>query len=309
MDTTVLDLLKRSAAIPSMPQVATRFLEIVQDPDFNYQEVVEVLSTDPGTASEILRLANSALFGVTRQVTVLSQAVTLLGIKRVRSLVLGRYIVDSINQKNCTGIDAQYYWRRSLATAVFAARLADTLAPNQREEAFISGLLSDIGVVILDDALPDRYRPLAEQYQPHGNAELASAEVTLLGTSHAEVSALVLEHWQLPEVVCDAVRRHPWEQRAEDTPPLARIIGAADRLAQRLCETPTHPEIVIEDCRTIVEVLELDASVLTRSLEEIEPQIREFADMLGIEVIPSQVYEMIARELKEKLTESASAPA
>ena len=99
MDTNVLDLLKRSAAIPSIPQVAMRFLELIQDPDFEYRELADVLATDPGTAGEILRLANSSLFGVSRQITSLSHAMAMLGVKRVRSLVLGRYIVDSIDKK------------------------------------------------------------------------------------------------------------------------------------------------------------------------------------------------------------------
>ncbi len=308
MDTAVLDLLKRSAAIPSMPQVATRFLEIAQEPDFDYREVVEVLSTDAGTAGEILRLANSALFGVTRRVTALSQALALLGIKRVRSLVLGRYIVDSINQKGCSHIDPGYYWRRSLATAVLAARLAEALAPDHREEAFISGLLADIGVMILDDALPDQYQPIAEQYQPGGNADLSSAEEVLLGTTHAEVSAVVLEHWQLPEVVCEAVRGHPWELRQEDGPVLSHIVGGADRIGKHLCEGPAELEAAVENCRQVVRELNLEPSVLARCLEEIEPRIEEFAELLRIDVIPSHVYEMIANGLREKLVEPSASP-
>jgi len=301
MDATVLDLLKRSAAIPSMPQVATRFLEIIQDPDFEYRQVAEVLSTDPGMASEILRLANSALFGVTRQVTSLSQALTLLGIKRIRSLVLGRYIVDSINQKASVRIKTSYYWRRSVGTAVLAARLADTLAANLREEAFISGLLADIGVMILDDAVPDQYQPIAEQYRPGGKADLAAAERALLGSTHAEVSALVLEHWQLPEVICEAVRGHPWELREEPGPALPNIVGAADLIAKRLCESPTELDEAVQDCRQVMQGLKLDPGALAESLEEIESQIEEFAEVLRIDVIPSQMYELVAREVREKL--------
>jgi HD-like signal output (HDOD) protein len=301
MDTMVLDLVKRSAAIPSMPQVATRFLEIIHDPEFEYRSAVEVISSDPGTASEILRLANSALFGVTRQVTSLSQAMTLLGIKRIRSLVLGRYIVDCINQKTPTDIDASYYWRRSLTTAVMSARLAEALGSEFCEEAFICGLLADIGVVILDDALHDSYRSIAEEYRPHGRADLATLERDQLGSTHADVSALVLEHWQLPDLVCDAVRNHPWDLREASGATLANVIGGADRIATRLCEAPTEMEAVLEDCRQVVEVLGLDPAVLAAKLEEIEAHIEEFAHVLRIEVSPSRVYELVAREIREQL--------
>lgn len=301
MDTTILDLVKRSAAIPSMPQVAVRFLEIIQDPDFDYREVVEVLSSDPGTTSEILRLANSSLFGVTRKVTALPHAMTLLGIKRVRSLVLGRYIVESLSKKGCASVEPAYYWRRSLTMAVLAARLADAIMPDRREEAFIAGLLADIGIVILDDTVPGKYRPIAEQYKPGGNPDLALAENVLLNTTHGQVSALVLDHWKLPEAVCEAVRWHPWESREQGRNALADLIGAADRIGKRLCETPVDIDAVIADCREIAHVMNLAPETLARSLTEIEQHIADLSELLKIDVISSQVYELIATRIRESL--------
>lgn len=306
MDTTVLELLKRSAAIPSMPQVAIRFLEIVQEPDFEYSDVVEVLSGDPGMASEILRLANSALFGVTREVTSLNQALSLLGIKRVRSLVLGRYIVDSINHKRGATVDPSYYWRRSVTSAVLAARLADTVDSGDREEAFIAGLLADIGVVILDEALPEQYRSVSEQYGPGGKADLADTEQMLMQTTHAEISAAVLEHWQLPEKICSAVRSHPWDVEVKDRPTLALVVGAADRMSKRLCESPTDTQAILDDGRSIVERLGIESQELAQCLEEIEPQIQEFASLLGIDIIGSEVYVLAARSIRDKLAQPAS---
>ncbi|MGD2110653.1 MAG: HDOD domain-containing protein, partial [Phycisphaerae bacterium] len=89
MKASVLETIKKSAAVPSMPQVVLRFLEIMQDPGFEYRDLVKVLSADAGTVSEVLRLANSALFGVRNKVVSLQQALTLLGPKRTRSLLLG----------------------------------------------------------------------------------------------------------------------------------------------------------------------------------------------------------------------------
>jgi HD-like signal output (HDOD) protein len=308
MDTTVLELIKKSAAIPSIPQVATRFLEIIQDPEFEYREIVEVLSTDPGAASEILRLANSALFGVTRQVTSLQQALTLLGIKRVRSLVLGRYIVDSINRKTGGTIDRSYYWRRSVTAAVLAARLADALLPRQREEAFMSGLLADVGVIVLDDVLPERYRPVAEEYRPEGAPYPARTEESLLDTHHGEVSGLIFEHWQLPEIICSAVRNHPWELQAEsNAEPLARLIGAADLIAKYLCEQPRDMQPILDHFREISRVLNIESDALACMLDDIETQIEEFAEILRIDVIPSEVYELIAQQVREKLVAETAA--
>ncbi len=305
MDGSILDLLKRSAVIPSMPQVATRFLEIIQDPEFDFKDVAAVLSTDPGTASEILRLANSSLFGVTRQVTSLTQAMTLLGLKRVRSLVLGRYIVDSLDKKSLRGIDRSYYWRRSLCTAILSARLADVLQPRLREEAFIAGLLADIGIVILSEALPEQYEAIVEQYRPHGKTNLACDEQTLLGICHGQASALVLDHWQLPDVVCASVQWHPWELLDDPKEPLSLVIGAADRFSKYLCETPQDMNTIAEDCRMILERLNIEPTVFGEILHGIEEQIEEFASVLRIDVIASNVYQLIADAIQKPLVETA----
>ena len=308
MDNRLLDFLKRSAAIPSMPQVASRFLTIVQDPEFRYQDVVEVLSPDPAMTTEILRLANSPLFGVARQVTSLSQALALLGLKRVRSLVLGRYIVDSIDKKKLKLIDASYYWRRSLVTAVLAARLADAIEPKLREEAFTAGLLADIGIVILDEALPERFQPVAQEYRPHGRPDLFALEMEAFSASHGEVSAVALEHWRLPDVVCDAVRWHAQDlsENKDGKCHLAQIVSTADRIAKYLCEPPSNVDEVADHCAKALAEINLKPDVLAVILSEIEPQIAEFASILRIDVIPSQVYEVIAQQLKTSQIVSAA---
>jgi len=109
MKASVLETIKKSAAVPSMPQVVVRFIEIMQDPSFEYRDLVKVLSADPGTVSEVLRLANSALFGVRNKVVSLQQALTLLGPKRTRSLLLGRYLVDAMSHKQIAGLDMSYF--------------------------------------------------------------------------------------------------------------------------------------------------------------------------------------------------------
>jgi len=303
MNNTVFDLIKRSATIPSMPQVAARFLEIVQNPDFEYSQVVEVLSADPGIASEILRLANSPLFGVARKITSLQQALTLLGLKRVRSLVLGRYIVDSIDKKRPPHVDTSYYWRRSLSTAVLAARLADALEPQYREEAFMAGLLADTGVVILDETLSADYKAVARHYCPHGPETIADAEKQAFNVTHGQVSAMILQYWHLPDMVCDAVRWHEEEPPSWNTASmhLARIVGAADRIGKYLCETPQDIDAAAGACQAIMAGLELDAAVLARILTEIEPQIEDLASVLRIDVISSQIYALIADKVGGQL--------
>ncbi|NLX13036.1 MAG: HDOD domain-containing protein [Phycisphaerales bacterium] len=309
MDNIVIDLLKRTTAMPSMPQVAVRFLEIVQQPDFDFHEVVEIFSTDPGSTSDILRLANSPLFGVTRQITSLQHALILLGLKRVRSLVLGRYIVDSIDRKNVAGLDTAYYWRRSINTAILSARLAEFLDNRHRDEAFIAGLLADMGIVILAEVLHEKYHPILERYRPGGPTNLATMEMEQIGIHHGQASALVLEHWQLPEIVCEAVRWHPWDIQENQAPLLAQLVGAADRIAQHLCEKPENLDTITMDCVSIMAELNLEPSVLAQALADSQEHIRELAALLRVEIIDSGIYNLIADRLRNTLIEAgAQAP-
>ena len=310
MKEEILELVKKSAALPSVPQVVVRFLEITQDPEFDYQQLVELLGTDPGMTAEILRLANSALFGVTRQITSIRQAMTLLGLRRIRSLVLGRYIVSMIGSSPGP-LDISYFWRRSLSTAVLAAKLAHEQLPRMQEEVFIAALLADTGVPVLTEVLGDRYEPVVREYCPGGSDDASVLEQGICGMSHAEVSALVLDHWQLPELIVESVRRHHGEQFDEQQTDsavimMAKLIGAAGRIAKHLCEKPDMPKVV-ETCREAMELVDVAPAALLVMFDEIEQDIEELARVLHVEVIPGSVYRRIAQEIKQELVTASPA--
>ena len=301
MKANVLETIKKSAAVPSMPQVVVRFLEIMQDPGFDYRDLVKVLSADPGTVSEVLRLANSALFGVRNKVVSLQQALTLLGPKRTRSMLLGRYLVDAMSKKQVAGLDMSYFWRRSLASSVVASHFAEKLMPRQRDEAFIASLLADIGIPILAEAFPRAYRPIVAQYTPHGTPVNIEQEQNAVEVSHGEVSAMILAHWSLPETVAQAVNLHQSDHPGEgEAAEIARILNAADRIAALLCEIP-ESDAVATTCSEAVAFVGVDISVLVGLLPSIESDIEELAEALRIDVIPSNVYALIAQKIQEQI--------
>ncbi len=301
MNARVLETIKKSAAVPSMPQVVLRFLEIMQDPNFDYADLVKVLSTDPGTVSEILRLANSALFGVRNKVVSPKQAVTLLGPKRTRSLLLGRYLVDTLSKKKIAGLDMSYFWRRSLAGSVVASHFAEAVLPRQRDEAFIGALLADIGIPILAEALPDKYGKIVARYTPHAAPIELEDELEAVDVTHAQVSAMVLSHWTLPDSVSAAVNLHQSPNPGTgDVATVARVLNAADRIAVLLCEVP-EVDVIIRVCTEAAAFVGVELDILVKLLPTIENDIEELADALRIDVIPSSVYALVAKTVQEKL--------
>lgn len=309
MHAETLEAIRRSAAIPSMPLVATRCFEMTQDPNCNYDRLVELLSTDPGIAAEILRMSNSALFGVARKVTSLKQSISLLGIKRLRDLVLTRYLVQRLEQNPTQLIDISYFWRRSLTRAVVAARLADAVLPRRRDEAFIGGLLAHLGVVVLSRALPSAYAPIAAAYKPLGGDAWKQGEYNLLGITHGEVSALVLEEWSLPASLVDAVRHH----QAFTPPPadapgreLVAVLDAADAIAAVLCEAG-NPVMAAEACMAAADLVGLGAPVIVATLPLVEQDVEALAGMLRVDVIPNKIFGLIAQQITLNLAAPSGA--
>lgn len=303
MKTDVLDRLKKSAAIPSMPQVITRFLEIAEDPDFRYDDMVEVLGTDPGMVGDVLRLANSAFFGVTKQIDSLKQATTLLGVKRVRSLVIGRYMVDQVGQAVPDCIDLSYYWRRSLATGVLATKFVSLHRPQERDAAFIAGLLADIGVIVMANGLRDEYEDIARLYTPDCTEDMMEKERARFGVTHADVSAMVLAHWKLPANICDAVAAQDPESDASAAggePSLANAIHGASIVACLLAHQP-EVDVIAEQCARAADIGGVGLSALVRMLDEIGTEIESLAHVLKLDVIHASAYELIAKAIQQRL--------
>lgn len=307
MNANVLEMIKKSAAVPSMPQVVLRFLELMQNPNFNYTDLVKVLSADAGTVSEVLRLANSALFGVRNRVVSLQRALTLLGPKRTRSVLVGRYLVDAMSKKQTDGLDMSYFWRRSLASSVVASHFAASVLPRSRDEASIAALLADIGIPILAEAMPRKYAPILALYGPHTPIINPEAEMEAVEVTHAEVGAMVLSHWSLPDVVTSAVNLHQSSDPGSDeAASIARILNSADQIASLLCEVGEAADVA-RICTQATAFIGVEVSVLLELLPTIEKDIEELADALRIDVIPSNVYAIIAKNVQEAIAVPSAA--
>ena len=146
-------------------------------------------------------------------------------------------------------LDMTYFWRRSLASAVIGARLADSLCPKLRDEVFLSGLLADIGIGILAQALPEKYGPFIDRYAPGGVMFTPEEEKASVETTHAEVASVVLGDWALPADMCDAVKFSHDNSVSADSNALqiAMIINASDRVAKLISEIP-DADTCVEPC-------------------------------------------------------------
>jgi len=179
----------------SSPTVAWRVLNLLKDPEFDIRAVESHLEADPALTASILRLVNSAAYGLPRRIAGLRQAIMLMGSRSLRLAVLSFGLVDRLTR----GVPAQVYddfWRRALTTAVVAARLSRGVQRNAADEAYSAGLLADLGVLVLSQVDTARYVKLYTRH-PHGST-LQEVETEQYGFSHAALGARLLARWGIP---------------------------------------------------------------------------------------------------------------
>lgn len=217
-DETQFDTLRALGLLPSPQGVAVAIARMALQDEVATDELTQLIKTDPAMAGRLLRYANAAGAGSRRQIASLSQAVTFLGLYRIRQLALVFSLVDFYRQGRCTGFDYPRYWSESLATGVGAQTLC-TYAQVPPEDAFTCGLLSSIGRLGLATAFPDDYaKILAQNTACLGDAALRAEERRKFSIDHAALSREMLGEWGLPSIFVDAAGFHEFPEEAPFAP-------------------------------------------------------------------------------------------
>jgi diguanylate cyclase (GGDEF)-like protein len=182
---------------PTPPGVAAHIIELAQDPDIEMGKVAKAVSMDPALTTKVLRIANSPLYAQRRKSENLRQALVVLGLNATLTLALSFTLVRSLRGTKPNGIDYPFYWRRVLIAATAARALGEARRLPLAEELFLAGLLQDVGMVALDQAMPDLYRDTAKLQRDH--RALLEFERKRIKADHAEVGGALMAGWNLPE--------------------------------------------------------------------------------------------------------------
>lgn len=216
-------LLNYPRAPPAMPRAVSDLLAEMNQEDPSPRRVGELIGRDPTLTTRVLRLSNSAFFRVSRQIGSADEAVALLGMTHVRSLVMAAALGGSF--KNVPGIDLRQFWRYSLRVADIARSLAGLLHQSQGS-AFTAGLIHAIGILVMHIAMPERMVSLNISTPPL-DLNRGAAEKAIFGYSYAEAGAGMVERWQFPIDMVSALvnQLSPFEGEAYD--PLAGVLHLA----------------------------------------------------------------------------------
>ncbi len=276
---TLYNIINRVDELPEVPQIAFRAIQLLNNPETDVSSLAEVISSDQALTAKVLRLCNSAYYGLPRKVTTVSEAVLIVGFSSIKSLVL-MITTQSTMNKGLLGykIGPGEFWRHSIATAETARLLAQHLRQDKHEECFIAGLIHDIGKMVLNQhALPEVYR--ATNLSQKEQIPVHLAEQKILGFDHAGIGAALAERWNFPPILVESIRRHhslkPFY--VADVPMLLpTIVGISNLLSRAVDTNSTRDWNTLEEHSAIIETqlgLDLDqlrslAPLIRRRIEQ-----------------------------------------
>ncbi|MBN1844370.1 MAG: HDOD domain-containing protein [Sedimentisphaerales bacterium] len=290
-------IIQQLDSLPTLPAVAARLLQITVRSDTQAAEVVGLIESDPALASKIIALATQAGRGVSKKTVSVSKAVVLLGFEAVRHAVLSIQVFEALGQAGEaeTPFDRQGFWRHSLAVACAARLLSRRMdAPVDPEEAFVCGLLHDLGKVALDASLPKSFARIV-QLTESSLGNIAEMEQRILGIDHTVVGKRLAEKWSLPASIREAIWLH--HQPPGSLPPsvehrsVVQIVHLADLLVreQRIGYSGNH--VMPESSLTVAQQLSCPPSAIEEAARRLVEEIQERAELLGLDdVRPDQLY-------------------
>ena len=219
--------------IPSLPAVVAKLNQMVSDPDSSVSDIAQVLSSDEGLVSRVLRIANSAFYALPGRVGTIPLAITILGIRTLRSLVIGTALAEITRSLSGSAEEASRVWDHSVNVGVWCRWIARKVGGADPEEAFTAGLLHDVGKGLVLQVLPadrQRIRPRLLEAE-----ESCALEKEILGFDHCELGGWAAHRWRLPGVLIKSVRWHHEPEGAvgekREVERLVWIVHVADILA------------------------------------------------------------------------------
>lgn len=208
-DEALVNVISCIESLPSLPSLYTEVVNEVNSPNSSLSKVGEIVSKDVGMSAKILQLANSPIFGLPGHITIPAKAVLLLGLETIKSLILSVKIFSRFEQAEVQGFSINGLWDHSIATGIIARSLATQhdLEQKKIDEAFMAGLLHDVGKLILLDRFPEKCREILRA-QNSCKCRSWEAESHVIGTTHAHVGAYLLGIWGLSEEIVEAIAFH-----------------------------------------------------------------------------------------------------
>jgi HD-like signal output (HDOD) protein len=307
--TTIDEIVRRAGALYSLPAVAVEVLKLTEHPRVDVHALKQCIERDPALTAKILRVVNSSVFGLPREVRDLNQALALLGIKPLKLLALGFSLPESLFL--AAGREQlAWYWKNALVRAVAAREISEQLFQRPGDDAFLAGLLQDLGVLALLGEIGLPYARLVSEAIA-ARAELCRLEMESLGFDHMQLTAGLLEHWNLPTALSAAIAEprdvRRWARSKADHAHLVRVLHLAELFAQLIGQR--RLSVLPDLLEAGAAYGELDKPRLNELVAALEPKVRQLAGVLSLSIAEKGGYLQIVAQAHQRMAALAESVA
>lgn len=280
--TTPYDLVSGVVRLVSLPEVCIRVNEMLEDPRINAADIGKVISQDTGLTARLLKIVNSAFYGFPSRIETVSRAVTVIGLRELRGLVLAASAVEAFSKIPNDILNMVKFWRHSVYCGVVAQILAERCHVLHSERLFVAGLLHDIGKLILSHRLPNEMREVVARICNEDRPDY-EIEREIFGFDHADVGGELLKVWQMPKTLAQAVLHHHRPNEADDAIMdvcLVHIANGMTMIAEQGMEVESQVEPISDyawqttklDPSIMDEVFQQAGNLFSEALESILPR-------------------------------------
>jgi len=296
--TALQEFFNETVKLPSLPEVALKILEAVRQEENSFDEIAKIIMADPALTARILKVANSSLFGLPNSVKSLSQATALIGTNILKNIALSFVVVQEFQNVSQGSFDLNLFWKRSITTAITAETLAKYI--NLKDpDLFVSGLLQDIGGLILYLVAPDTFDAVQDE-QRVNNKTVCEAEQQQFGFDHTEVSYHLLSIWGLPEKMCQSIRLHHSEMKGDRYDESAMILQLADKVSAIYHDMNSNM-LSIEVHRSLEDLYQLTTEQIDQFIDIIGEKSKEILELFTIDPGDIKPFSFIMQEANDEL--------
>lgn len=274
----VFDKIKNSNEMPSLPHVLLKLIEACNNSDVTPRELSFIISGDAALSAAVIRLLHSPYSGLNNKVTSIAQAVIFLGIDAIKNIAISASVRQVFGNAEDNGLfKMNQFWLSSITCAIFARKIAKKLDYNSPEEAFLAGILLDIGTLVLWTHFQKSYLKILRQ--PIPPAQRISLEKELMGANHCEVGAWLIKEWNLSDYISDAVYfHHDDKDNLIHRHPLTRIIYGAHCMADAFLQGKASVD------KTLKDIFDFTPAEVNRIIKGTKEEILDVASSIDIQL-------------------------
>ncbi|MBN1898480.1 MAG: HDOD domain-containing protein [Spirochaetes bacterium] len=266
--------------LPTLPDIVNQVLEQIDNPNSNPHVFQEIISQDPVLTAKVLKMSNSAYYGYSREIVTISEAIIILGMDTLKSLAIAASAYATLSKEaQGYGLARGDLWRHSLASATGARLIAKQLEYKEVEKFFVTGLLHDIGKILLSSQL-GKYIDQIRTITKMRNISFDLAEREVMGFNHCDVGAELSNYWKLPELFSNVARYHhqplEYQSSRSEERTLIEIVHIADILSYNLKIGMGKDGAFYKPCQEIFDKYHMDKKAIDRIITKIHSSIKEF---------------------------------